>query len=125
MPLYGTRILLAEDEAFIAFDIKHIIREAHGEVVAYAANLPKALKLADTPGLSLAILDFQLGPQNSLPVATKLHAAGVPFIFHTASKAPVLSEIWPGVPILPKPALLGKLVSTLVSLVAKDLVIAA
>ena len=125
MPLSGHRMLLVEDEALIAFDLKNIIREAHGEVVAYAASLPKALKLADTPGLSLAILDFQLGPQNSLPVATKLHAAGVPFIFHTASKAPVLSEIWPGVPILPKPAPLGKLVSTLVSLVAKDLVIAA
>ncbi len=117
MPLYGARILLAEDEVLIAIDIKHIIREARGEVVAHAANLPKALTLADTPRLTLAILDFQLGPQNSLPLATKLHAAGVPFIFHTGNAA-CLSEAWPFVPIVPKPAAPQRLVAVLASLIA-------
>ena len=116
MLLGGHRVFLVEDDALIAFDIRNIIREAHGEVVAYAANLPKALRLANTPGLSLAILDFELGRDNSLPVATKLHAAGVPFVFHTGHAA-CLSEMWPFVPVVPKPASPNKLVGALVSLI--------
>ncbi len=119
MPLSGHRILLVEDEFFIALEVTRIVREAHGEVAAHAPSLVRALKLADTPNLSLAILDFRLGSKDSLPVAAKLYAAGVPFIFHTASNIPLLSEIWPRVPIVPKPAAPGRLVSTLVSLVAK------
>ncbi len=119
MPLSGHRILLVEDEFFIALEVKSIVREARGEVAAHAPSLARALKLADTPNLSLAILDFRLGSKDSLPVATKLHAAGVPFIFHTGSNEPILPETWPRVPIVPKAAAPGRLVSTLVSLVAK------
>jgi CheY-like chemotaxis protein len=119
MPLSGHRILLVEDDLLIALEVKSIVREAHGEIIAHAPNLPRALKLADTPNLSFAILDFWLGSKDSLPVAAKLRADGVPFIFHTASNVPVLSEIWPRVPIVPKPTTSGRLVSTLVSVVAK------
>ena len=119
MPLSGHRILLVEDELFMALDVKRIVHEAHGEVAAYAASLARALKLADTPNLSLAILDLRLGSNDSLPVAAKLRAAGVPFIFHTASTAPVLAELWPRVPVVLKPATPGRLASTLVSLGTK------
>ncbi len=119
MPLNGHRILLVEDELLIAFDLKSIVREARGEVAAHASSLARALKLADTPNLSLAILDFRLGSKDSLPVAAKLHAAGVPFIFHTASAHPAMPEIWPSVPILRKPAAPGRLVSALASLAIK------
>jgi DNA-binding response OmpR family regulator len=118
MPLTGHRILLVEDEALIAMDVKAMIRKANGEVVAYAASLAKALKIVNTPGLSLAVLDFRLGSENSLPVATKLHAAGVPFVFYTGNAANI-PEIWPGVPILPKPADPARLIGTLASLWVK------
>ncbi len=116
MPLHGQRIFLVEDESIIAFDIRRIIREARGEVVAHAASLAKALLLADTPHLSLAILDFRLGSSNSLPVAAKLHAAGVPFIFHTSGDEPVVSKAWPQVLVVAKPAAPGRLVSALTQL---------
>ncbi len=112
MPLSGQRILLVEDEAIIALDLKAIIRKANGEVIAYAANLAKALKLVNTPGLSLAILDFRLRLENSLPVASKLHSAGVPFLFYTGN-APSIPEIFPGAPVLPKPVDPARLISTL------------
>ena len=116
MPLHGHRILLVEDEFLTAFYVESIVREAHGEVVAHAATLAKALELAGTPHLSLAILDFQLGSNNSLPVAAKLHAAGVPFIFHTGSDVSVLSKAWPHVPVVAKPAAPNILVRTLARL---------
>ena len=118
MPLGGHRILLVEDEAIIALDLKAIIHKANGEVVAYAACLTKALKLANTPRLSLAVLDFRLGSENSLPVARKLRAAGVPFIFCTGN-VPVMSENWPDVPIISKPVHPAILISTLASLTIK------
>ena len=119
MPLTGQRILLVEDEIIVAIDIKSALHAAHGEVAGCAATVTKAMMLADTPNLSLAILDFQLRSGNSLPVAAKLHALGVPFIFHTASKLPVLTEVWPQVPIVWKPAAPGSLVAALASLVEK------
>ncbi len=97
MPLNGHRILVVEDEPLIAFDLMSIIRKARGDVAAHAASLTRALVLADTPRLSLAILDFRLGSETSLPVAAKLYAHGVPFIFHTGTRAPILSETWPQV----------------------------
>jgi DNA-binding response OmpR family regulator len=118
MPLTDHRILLVEDEAIIAFDIISLVREAHGQIAGHAKSLAAALRLADTPNLSSAILDFKLGPEDSLPVAAKLHAAGVPFLFHTGHPRAV-AEAWPGVPILPKPAPPGELVGSLASLTAK------
>ena len=92
MPLSGQRILLVEDEFLTAFYVESIVREAHGEVVAHAASLAKAMTLAATPNLSLAILDFSLGSNNSLRVAAKLRAFGVPFIFHSGSNLVVVSK---------------------------------
>lgn len=117
MPLSGHRILLVEDEAIIALDLKVMIREANGEVAAYAPNLAKALKLTDTPGLSSAVLDFRLGSENSLAVARKLRVAGVPFIFCTGNM-PNISD-WPDVPIISKPVHRARLISTLASLTIK------
>ena len=115
MPLTGHRILLVEDEVLIAFEIRRGLQAAHGEVVGPAATVAKAIKLADTHNLSLAVLDFRLRFENSLPVAAKLHAAGVPFIFYTANDHAVLPAAWPCVPVISKPASPTTLVRALVS----------
>jgi len=115
MPLSGHRILVVEDEWIIAFDVESIIQEAGGEVAAHAPSLAKALELAGMPNLSLAILDFRLGADNSLPVAAKLHARRVPFIFHTGSPFSEVLAAWPQVPAIAKPAAPAALVRTLVS----------
>ena len=118
MPLSGHRILLAEDEWIIAFDVERIIQEAGGEVAAHAPSLAKALELAGMPNLSLAILDFRLGKDNSLPVAAKLHGAGVPFIFHTGGGISELSVAWPLAPVIEKPAAPKDLVAAMVALLS-------
>jgi len=116
MPLDGHRILLVEDESLIALDLKSIIWKARGSVAAHAANLAQAMTLADTPGLSLAILDFRLGAETSLPVAAKLWAHGVPFLFHTACCSSDVFAAWPQVPVVLKPAAPATLVSALLLL---------
>jgi DNA-binding response OmpR family regulator len=115
MPLDGHRVLVVEDESLIAFEIESIIREAHGEGVC-APRLAKAMQLAGAPHLSAAILDFQLGSENSLPVAAKLYAASVPFLFYTASGYAAMSQEWPNVSVLHKPASPNELVRSLIAL---------
>jgi DNA-binding response OmpR family regulator len=113
MPLKGHRILVVEDDMLVALDIERIILEARGTVAGRAASLAQAMKLAGMPDLSLAVLDFHLGPETSLPVAAKLHAAGVPFIFHTGCGLAEVRAVWPQVPIMTKPAAPALLVNTL------------
>ena len=69
MSLEGQRIFVVEDEILIALDIEDLITTSKGEVAGRAATLAEAMRLADAPGLSLAVLDFHLGPDNSLHVA--------------------------------------------------------
>ncbi len=116
MPLHGQRILVVEDEPLIAFDLKNILRNARGDVAAHAASLARAMVLADTPRLSLAILDFRLGSHTSLPVAAKLFAAGVPFLFHTGCGSRELAAAWPQVPIVVKPSVPAQLINALLLL---------
>ena len=116
MPLEGQRIFVVEDEILIALDIEDLITASKGEVAGRAATLAEAIRLADTPGLSLAVLDFHLGPDNSLPVAAKLNEAGVPFLFHTGRDFSVISEAWPQAPVVAKTGFRDELLSAMVSL---------
>ncbi len=114
MPLEGHRILLVEDESLIAFDLKGITRGAHGEAL-HAATLAQAMTLADTPGLSLALLDFRLGSKTSLPISAKLCALGVPFIFYTACGRSEVLEAWPEALVVSKPTVPAELIRSLLS----------
>ncbi len=118
MPLCGHRILVVEDETIVAFDLNCIIRKARGKVAGCATTFAQAIRLADTADLSLAILDFRLGPHTSLPVAAKLHAAGVPFIFHTACGIQEMATAWPYAPVIHKPAMPDDLVAAMVTLLS-------
>ncbi len=119
MPLAGQRIFVVEDEILIALDIEDLITASRGEVAGRAATLAEAVKLADTPGLSLAVLDLHLGLDNSLPVAAKLNEAGVPFLFHTGCDFSLISKAWPQAPVVAKTGIWGELLSAMVSLAAK------
>jgi DNA-binding NtrC family response regulator len=118
MPLRGQRILVVEDESAVAFDVGCIIRKARGTVSAYAVSLDQAIKLADEPEFSLAVLDFRLGRDTSLPVAEKLDAAGIPFVFHTGCGISELEKAYPQAPIVEKPATAEDLVASLVYLLS-------
>ncbi len=120
MSLEGQRVLLVEDEALIALDIEDMICASKGEVACSANTLAKAMRLADTPGISLAVLDFHLGGDSSLPVAAKLNACGIPFLFYTGYNPKEISEAWPNALIVSKSSGTPRLISALETLASQN-----
>ena len=86
-PLSGRRILVAEDEALVSMLVEDQLRDAGAEVVGPAPSVRDALRLVEAAaadgGLSAAVLDINLNGQHVAPVADRLAALGVPFLFAT------------------------------------------
>jgi hypothetical protein len=104
MPLKGQRILVVEDNFLIALDIESVIYGHGGKVAAKAATLNAAMKHAEIPGLTAAILDSRLGADDVSPIAEKLAGLGIPFIFYTGRTFAEIAEAWPNTPVVLKPA---------------------
>ena len=87
--LNNARILVAEDEAFIALDIAMAIEDAGGQVIGPAANVSEALELLANNEVSGAILDVNLADRDVTPVALALLKKNVPLVFHTGVGIPL------------------------------------
>lgn len=98
------RILLIEDEALIAMQLK-IDLEADGHtVVGPYGQLSEGLRAATESDFDIALLDINLGADNSAPIAEILDRRMIPFAFTTGYSdlvflPPRLREY----PHLPKP----------------------
>ena len=103
--------MIVEDEILIAMDLVSIIRDAGGEVVGPAMSVPEALRLIESNVITAAIVDVDLGKEDSLPVARRLDVARIPFVFHTGDGAKLSSNVWPRAPIIKKPATPQKLIA--------------
>jgi DNA-binding response OmpR family regulator len=107
----GSRVLIVEDEFFIALDIGQQLADAGFEVVGPAPSVAKALKLAAEPGCDVAILDVNLGSETSEPVAQKLRESDKPFVVLSGYSD---SQPWfGGAPVLSKPLRMQDLVAAL------------
>lgn len=85
--LKDMRVLVVEDEALVAMLVEDELLGAGATVVGPALSLDHALHLVDAAaadgGLSAAVLDINLCGKDISPVADKLAALGVPFLFAT------------------------------------------
>jgi DNA-binding response OmpR family regulator len=101
--LRGRRVLVVEDEAFVALDLEAMLTAAGVEVLGPAATLRHGLALAEADPLHAALLDINLGRDQSFSIAYRLQQRGVPFIFVTAYARYILPARLQGAPILGKP----------------------
>lgn len=109
------RVLIVEDEILIALELRDNLRDAGATVVGPALSIAEAMRLIDSVGVTAAILDARLGAEESLPVAKRLAADGIPFILHTGNFAGGSAPPdWPPAPIVRKPADPAILLATLV-----------
>ncbi|MGB3928225.1 MAG: GAF domain-containing protein, partial [Sphingobium sp.] len=80
--LNDRHVLLVEDNMIIAMDGEDALRDLGAEVLT-AASVGRAREAIALGPVDLAVLDFNLGSETSLPVADLLAERGVPFIFAT------------------------------------------
>ncbi len=103
--LTGVRLLLVEDEAIVAMMLEAMLTDLGCVVVDIAATLSHGVALVESTagGLDAALLDVNLGGEKVYPIAERLAAGGVPFVFSTGYGLAAISPDFAGVPALAKP----------------------
>jgi CheY-like chemotaxis protein len=101
--LSGTA-LIVEDNLIIAMAAEVILLELGARHVGTAASVAQAIASIDREKPDFALLDLNLGSENSVPVATKLTELEVPFMFATGygERAPIPAELAEA-PVIQKP----------------------
>jgi DNA-binding response OmpR family regulator len=81
------RILVLDDEPLVTMLVEDWLAELGCEVVGPARSVQEALDYAGNALLDAAILDVNLGGQNSFSVADTLRQRGIPFAFITGNES--------------------------------------
>ena len=81
--LEGRRILVVEDEPFIALTLEDMLTELGCVVAGMASKVADALNLIEREVIDGAVLDVNLGSQKIDPVADALATNETPFVFTT------------------------------------------
>lgn len=103
-PSRPAQVLLVEDSMVTALDTAEAIQEWGYEVLGPCGDVEEALALIARQTPAAAVLDINLGDENSFPVADELRRRGTPFVFLTAYDAPsVLPQRHANAPALAKP----------------------
>jgi hypothetical protein len=112
--LDGARVLLVEDELFVALDLVSEIHAAGGHVVGPYPSVAATLAALRTDDVAAAILDANLSDRDVTPVALLLVARNAAVVIHTGIGLPAeLRRIHPDLPVVGKPALPTVLMKTL------------
>ena len=116
-PLAGCRVLLIEDEYFIADDMRDALEGAGARVIGPIATLSEALHQVAEDGFDLAIVDINLRDEMSYSVADALKAEKLPFLFATGYEANVIPERFAGTVRCEKPYVLSDVLMSLKRLI--------
>ena len=87
-PLTAPRIMIVEDEALVALMVEDLLTDLGCEISGSFGAVDEALAFlkdaaAPPPALDGAVLDVNIGGTMVFPVAERLRAAGIPFVFAT------------------------------------------
>jgi len=115
----SVRILVVEDEYFIAQEVAEALAGAGLSVLGPCATVSAALALlAGEESCAAAVLDANLRGESSLPVCEALSARGIPFIIVTGFTAGQIPAAMAAGPVLAKPLDPARLVAVLQGLIA-------
>ena len=97
------RILLVEDETLIALMLEDMLEGMGCAVTGLAPRIALGVSMADAGQFDVAILDVNVAGENIEPVADRLAARGVPFIFATGYGEAGVPLRHRGRPVVAKP----------------------
>ncbi|MEG3084579.1 response regulator [Sphingomonas sp. PB2P12] len=120
MPLAGARILVVEDEYYLAEEVSSILARIGAEILGPVPTVDQANALiAANPRIDGAVLDVNLRGELVFDLADALHARGVPFAFATGYDGDALPHRFADRVVLVKPVRPDALVEALGALVAE------
>jgi light-regulated signal transduction histidine kinase (bacteriophytochrome) len=100
----GLRLLVVEDNMIIALDLEEMLRRGGAASVDVVSSVAEALRLIDQIDIDAAILDLNLGAEDSIAVAERLFSKSVPIVFATGyGERAAIPEHLAGAPIMDKP----------------------
>lgn len=111
--LKGCRVLVIEDEYFLATDIARALRGAGAEVAGPSPSEEAAKGELEVDRPTAVVLDINLGLGPSFKLAEKLKDQGIPFVFLTGYDVKIIPEEFRSVECLQKPIELRKVVSAI------------
>jgi CheY-like chemotaxis protein len=117
-PPAGTRVLIVEDETIIAMTAEDMLEEVGCKTVAVAANVDEALARAKDTEFDIALLDLNLGSENSLVVAHTLRESGRRFLFATGYEGLPPGSGFDNAPVIAKPYRLDQLATAIAAALA-------
>lgn len=102
--LRGRRILIVEDEYFLANDIDLALRSYGADIAGPVGDIEDALRLLDGGALfDGAVLDVNIRDEMIFPIARELQARQVPFVFTTGYDKKIIGKEFENVTLWEKP----------------------
>ncbi|SFB59079.1 Response regulator receiver domain-containing protein [Rhizobium sp. NFR07] len=115
--LDGKKILIVEDEFFLAVDTAQSLEDAGAHVLGPCGNKDEALRILAEHSPSAALLDINLGDGSDFTVAEALAVRGIPFVFMTGYDLELIPPQFAGVARLQKPMRLRQIVDALETII--------
>lgn len=119
--LLGRRILLVEDDYFIAFDLRKELTRHGADVIGPTGDLDQACAIAKSEGrIDAAVIDLNLHGEFAFNLADELIRRDVPIVFSTGYDADVLPYRLRHVERYMKPVTPRKIAEGVASLISQD-----
>ena len=103
LPLQGARVLIVEDEYYIADDLRRTLDAAGASVVGPISTIEKATSAIDAGDFDCAVIDLNLHGQSVVPIADRLMGEGRSFAIATGYGSDVVPDRLKSVPRIEKP----------------------
>jgi len=102
-------ILVVEDAFLVGLQLKDDLESIGYRVIGPASNVTKAINLINENAVRGAVLDVNLGHENSIPIANRLDEDDIPFIFITGYESVSADDtIFTNKKLLRKPILIDE-----------------
>jgi DNA-binding response OmpR family regulator len=82
-PLIGCRVLILEDEYFLANDLERALRAQGAEVIGPIADVSEAISQLGHAEFDAAVIDINLRDELAYSIADELVPRDIPFVFAT------------------------------------------
>jgi CheY-like chemotaxis protein len=111
LSLSGVRVLVVEDDYYLAMEAKAVLEGAGAQVIGPVSSFEQLQRALSDQRPDCAVVDINLGEGPSFAAAQRLEADGVPFVFLTGYSADAVPEAFKHISQMQKPSKTDALVS--------------